>query len=222
MSPRRTVLLLVAALLVLAPGSARAVAASAPVLDLVVPAGREGQEVTAALTVTVDGAPAEGLAVTFRRTGPGPSAGGPVEALTDAAGTATYTYRLDGVGHYSVEAEVIDAEGNSSGTGVSAYADSSVVVCRCWINASIEARDAQDGHDVVGVAQRRGGADAVVRLFRFRDGRPERIRRSVLGEDGVVKWRVDDHNGRARTRYYATVSKTSASFAERTRTIRVR
>lgn len=221
MSPRRTVLLLVAALLVLAPGSARAVAASAPVLDLVVPAGRADQEVTATLTVTVDGAPAEGLAVTFRRTGPGSATGGPVEAVTDAAGTATYTYRLEGVGHYSVEAEVIDAEGSSTGTGVSAYAETSVV-CRCWINASIEARDAQDGDDVVGVAQRRGGADAVVRLFRFRDGRPERIRRSVLGEDGVVKWRVDDHNGRARTRYYATVSATVVSSADRTRTIRVR
>ncbi|MEV7428284.1 hypothetical protein AB0N29_01585 [Nocardioides sp. NPDC092400] len=220
MSPRRTVLLLVAALLVLASGSARAVAASAPVLDLVVPAGREGQEVTATLTVTVDGAPGEGLAVTFRRTGPGSATGGPVEAVTDAVGTATYTYRLETAGDYSVEAEVVDAEGSSTGTGVSAYAEPSVVVCRCAA-PGIRATNARNGDDRITVSLSRTGADAAVRLFRIRDGEAQRIRRTVLGEDGVVAWRVDDHNGRRATRYYAVAGATDVSPRARTKTISV-
>ncbi|MEV7428285.1 hypothetical protein AB0N29_01590 [Nocardioides sp. NPDC092400] len=211
--------------LALAPTSAQAGpdADPAPVeLALDVPSGYEGQDRTAILIATRDGAPVPGLTVIFTRTSGETNETVTSTDVTDPTGTATTDFVLDGP--VQIDAVVTNDAGAVVGTAGPAWAFPDVV-CRCsppGLNGRLQGRDARNGDDRLAAAAARAGADAVVRLFRVRQGVATRVRSVVLGEDGVVKWRIGDRNGSRATRYYASFGKTVVSLGDRTKIVAVR
>lgn len=206
--------------LVLAP--ATALGDEAPVdVTISIPPGMPGQQVTAQLTALRAGEPAPGLAVVFTWIGPNTDPEGvTTTTTTDEAGTARTDVVLDT--QTAVMGRVLDAAGEELGSATAVYG---AIDCRCspvMINARLRARDASGGTDVLTLRSPRAGEDAVVKLLRVRDGVATRIRRTVLGEDGKVTWRVEDHNGRRPTEYFARISATVVSGRDTTKIVAAR
>ncbi|MBA8804503.1 hypothetical protein FB382_002794 [Nocardioides ginsengisegetis] len=86
----------------------------------------------------------------------------------------------------------------------------------------VPATDSIDGYDLITVNSSNAGADAMVKLYRVKDGVAKRVKSKVLGEDGKAKFKRADLNGDKKNFYYAVVTATDTNLRGVTRTAEVR
>lgn len=226
---RRLLLLLPLLALLLAPSSARA---EDPVdgpgddgqvtASFGIPSGDPGETVTIELVARRGTELAPGLDVVFtwRSQGVEPPEG-TATTVTDEAGVA----RVDVVLGYwtQVTGTVLDEDGTTLATTT---AVAQPILCRCspvYVVADLVGIAARNGDDRVVLRAGELAAGARAELYRIdASGTAHRIRRSTLGSTGKRAWRVQDHNGRGMTRYYAKIGATETSAAAVSRTVRIR
>ncbi|GAB3772745.1 hypothetical protein GCM10027600_33070 [Nocardioides ginsengisegetis] len=86
----------------------------------------------------------------------------------------------------------------------------------------VPASDSIAGYDRITVNAGSAGADAVVSLYRVKDGVAKKVKSKVLGADGKVIFKRADLNGSEKNYYFAKVSETATNLKGRTATIAVK
>ncbi|MBA8804498.1 hypothetical protein FB382_002789 [Nocardioides ginsengisegetis] len=186
--------------------------------------------------VDQNGEPLSGFDVTFYRTGPDDLQDGDGNSYgtTNQQGETTYVFQGAKAGTATITATLREQDGqNSAPTGdlipqgektdtVSFKNADPVAIHPGIFTKHVPASDSIAGYDRITVNAGKAGADAVVKLYRVKNGVAKRVKSKVLGADGKAIFKRADLNGDKKNFYYATVSATSTNKAAKTATVAVK
>lgn len=178
----------------------------------------------APVTVTVTatdqkGNPIAGLHVQFVRTS---DADNDQTFDTDANGVAQYVFQ--GTANQCGTQDTVTAV-TRNGSTIVKQQNITIQFASCAkgdIVAHLLGKDNGAKDDELTVEAPAAAQNAVVKLFKFKDGERRLIDTKSLSEAGLVKFKVADENGKSKTKYIAKVKATDATNAAETNTKKVR
>lgn len=173
-----------------------------------------------------EGQPIPGLDVDFLRSGPNAQSGDVNSSdVTDGNGQATYNFVGDTTGTAKIDAVVSDGNGGQQITKLHDEVVFKSVAPAIFPGITAEHivnADTISGYDRITVRCPKAGADAVVKLYRVKNGVAKRVKSKTIGADGVARFKRADLNGDKKNYYFATVSASSSNKAGKTKTVAVK